>query len=76
MMMAGRTSFGMGTFDPSQILSGAQQWLTPSTAITTAEGVFTAPSTAFSSSNLATTIGVLAVPLLILLLLAKGHHGR
>jgi hypothetical protein len=60
-------SLGDGTF-----VSGAEQWLTPSTAITSAEGVFTSPSTAFSSANLPTTLGVLAVPALLLLLLMGG----
>ena len=63
-------SLGDGT---SSFVSGAQQWLTPSTAITSAEGVFSSPSTAFSSANLPTTLGVLAVPAaLILVILGMG----
>jgi hypothetical protein len=52
-----------------QFVSGAEQWITPSTAFATVQGAFTSPSTAFGSADLGTTIGVLAVPALLLFLL-------
>ena len=63
---------GLGTFT-----SGAQTWMSPSAGITAAEGIFTSPSTSFSSANLSTTLGLLAVPAgLILILMMMGKKGR
>lgn len=60
----------------SQFTSGAEQWMSPSGAISTVEGVFSSPSTALSSGNLGTTLGALAVPALLLLLVMKMGKGR
>lgn len=60
MMMRGRLG------DATQFLTGAESWKSPETALTAAEGIFTSPSTAFSSANLWNTLGLLAVPAVLL----------
>ena len=76
MMMASRlgdtttTSSGF----PSAFISGATSWTNPSAALTAAEGVFSSPSTAFSSANLATTLGLLAVPAVLIFFLMGKHR--
>lgn len=47
-------------------LTSAEVWQSPSAGITAAEGIFSNPSTAFSGTSLATTLGTLAVPLLLI----------
>lgn len=60
----------------SGFVAGAEEWMTPGTAFTNVQGVFTSPSTAFGSSNLMTTLGLLAVPAVLLFLLMGGKHRR
>lgn len=60
----------------SSFLTSAEAWQTPSAGITATEGVFSNLSTAFSSSNIGTTMGTLAVPLLLIWLVLGMSKGR
>jgi len=71
MMFRGRGRLGDATTtttSPGSFLTGAELWETPSAAFTAAQGVFTNASTSFSSTNLGYSLGILAVPAALLLL--------
>lgn len=53
---------------------GLKLWMTPSVAITAVQGTITNSATAFSSSALPYTAGLLAVPVALLLLLMGGSR--
>lgn len=70
MMFQGRGRLGDTTSTPPAastggFLQGAELWQTPGAAFTAAQGVFTNASSAFNSANLPYTLGVLAVPALL-----------
>lgn len=71
MMFRGRGRLGDTTTTPSftqSFLTAAEVWQNPSAGIMATEGVFSNPSGAFSSTSLGTTMGTLAVPLLLIFL--------
>jgi hypothetical protein len=59
-------------------LTGVQQWASPSAALTTATTLLSNPAAAFAGSALPFTLGVLAVPAALVLLIASmsGGGGR
>lgn len=58
-------------------VQGAELWETPSAALTAAQNAITNYSTSFSGSNLMNTLGILAVPAIILFLVMEmGKKGR
>ena len=62
---------------PPGFTDGLKLWTSPSAAITATGTLLTNPSTAFSSGLMPFTIGVLAVPVgLVLLLTTMGKRGR
>jgi hypothetical protein len=72
MMFRGRGRLG-DTATPGTFLAGAKVWQSPSAGFTAAQGVFSNTTTAFSSTQLPYTLGVLAVPaLLIFLVMGMG----
>ena len=75
MHMRGRGRLGDVT-TPGTFVTGAELWETPSAAFTAAQGVFTNASSAFSSTNLPYTLGILAVPAALVLLVMSMGKGR
>lgn len=82
MMFRGRGRLGdtttpaPPTASAGGFLTGAELWETPGAAFTAAQGVFTNASASFSSSNLPYTLGILAVPAALLLLILSMGKGR
>lgn len=72
-MMMGNARLGDATGD---FLTGAESWMSPSAAFTATQGVFTSPSTSFSSANLPKTLGLLIVPIGLLMLVMSMGGGR
>lgn len=75
MMFKGRGRLGDATATTpnytQNFLTAAEVWQSPSAGITATEGVFSNISGAFSSANIGTTMGTLAVPLLLIWLVMR-----
>lgn len=70
----GSSSTSAAAASAPSLTSGLYTWQNPGAAFTDIQGIVSDPTTAFNSTNLQFTLGLLAIPAVLLLLLMGGKR--